>query len=524
MLSDHEQDRNSAHKLLIATVAYLSTLSVPATSEINELRTILISAIKALRPETSLFHPSSFHLRQALEVLALYCPLGVYPTEVAGRSSMDLDMISSFSVSEQYLNNKPHIWLEGHTSQLDDQEFWLWLGLVAAKATLALEDDDHEAPKSLQLAGTLATQYLEAPAQTLTEKNNEGEQLAGSLGRLALCDRIHRLVIVHDILGRMRQLITTLAESPFFDIYPALDGVLERAFHLMAEADIRHEVSLREFAASSPYILLRVPSGGLPLSASGSDLQRGWLAYRAVRRKFEVGRILFHGSKSYMCTAFLPGTPLSRPGLTAGLTSERRIAYATERLTNLEDIMSLFPGRHPCTAHLANWGKQRAETCEAILVAVIESGQLFVAPGSASIPIIPIVDTSTVALERAKVLMEMRAGEIMSNRTWLLISRFQLPFWFVLMRQASETRCSQWRTTWMALIDQIRPSLGDALLSSHRLSRLRKVGQSGSDKSKSLGSLDRVAGRNWQLHLLTRMETLPPRGQDRTTCQVSTQI
>ena len=109
-----------------------------------------------------------------------------------------------------------------------------------------------------------------------------------------------------------------------------------------------------------------------------------------------------------------------------------------ERLTNLEDIVSLFPGQHPCTAYLVDFSKTRAETCEEILVAVIESGRLFADPALSNRPIIPIVDASTIALESAKVLMEMRAGEIMSNRMWLLISRFQLPFWFVLMRQASE--------------------------------------------------------------------------------------
>ena len=246
MYSDYERDHDSANTLLLSLVVYLSTLSLPSSPDIIDIRNTLIPAINYLQRDLSIFNPSSLQARQAIELLALHCPLGVFPTEGAGCTPIDLHEFSSLSVSEQYLNHQPVARLDGQMSQLDEQEAWLWLGLVATKATAAMEDDDNTAVESLKLAGTLASQYLDASMNTIMAQDADLDTMAVNMGKLALCDRILRLVIAHDTLARLHQQLVTLAENPFFEIFPSIGGVLERSQHLFAEADVRHEVSMRK--------------------------------------------------------------------------------------------------------------------------------------------------------------------------------------------------------------------------------------------------------------------------------------
>ena len=169
-------------------------------------------------------------------------------------------------------------------------------------------------------------------------------------------------------------------------------------------------------------------------SSESAHLQDTWLAYRSIRKTFDLNRLDLYTLRVVMSTAYIPGTALSRDGLPQDVPPDQRVKFAMDKLKTASNITALFPD-HPAAMNLEQWGIARREWCEGLLASVAELPKLY-DQLEGRVPILPIIEISTLALESAKVFLEMRGGEVTSGRV-KTNSRFRLPLWFVLMREAS---------------------------------------------------------------------------------------
>lgn len=162
-----------------------------------------------------------------------------------------------------------------------------------------------------------------------------------------------------------------------------------------------------------------------------SGISRSWMAYRRIRQHFEANKVHVTALRILMATVYLPGTPGAFPGLPNDFTPVQKVAYAISRASNPQDILPFLVQSPPTPAVLAvwEWGRHRGDVCEQILVGIAELGGDFV----------PFHDVVCIAVECAKVLMEMEAVAIVVKRSGKALDRgFRIPTWFYLMKQVSQ--------------------------------------------------------------------------------------
>ena len=161
------------------------------------------------------------------------------------------------------------------------------------------------------------------------------------------------------------------------------------------------------------------------------DIHHNWLVYRRIRQRFEANKVYVIALRVLMATVFLPGSPSAFPDLPTHLTQVQSVSYAINRACNPQDIVSFLMQSPPTSAVMAvwEWGAHRGDVCEQILVATAEM----------SVDFLPLHDVACIAVESAKVLMEMDAGILVMKRTGRAKDRrFRISSWFYPMKLVSQ--------------------------------------------------------------------------------------
>ena len=377
-------------------------------------------------------YPMAHAAAQAFELFSLHSPSGVLPWETAdfnklsltrGQVEIPLNGLDITRLLAPSPGQKLELWNEDHT--------WVWLGLMAAQAKLALEDEDVYMPPLLETAATLVQGYLHRDSADLWTSADAPEATAVTIGKLGICDRITRLWLVHASLEKLRRLLDTLVGNPLFNIYPEVQEEVQGAIQQCTDLDARHESLLGAITLSMASERTWLLSAQI---TSSTHLQDTWVAYRSIRKTFDLNRLGLFVLRVVMATAYIPGTALSREGLPEDVAPDQRVKFAMDKLKVASNITTLFPD-HPVAIHLPQWGDRRREWCESVLACVAELPKLY-DQHAEGIPILPIVEISTLALESAKIFVEMRGGEVLGGRR-KNNSQFRLALWFVLMREAS---------------------------------------------------------------------------------------
>ena len=109
---------------------------------------------------------------------------------------------------------------------------------------------------------------------------------------------------------------------------------------------------------------------------------------------------------------------------------------------------------HPGKQQIRDGFTKRGEICDGLLSAFAELNDVLLSnvPSHPSVldrvpnderrvPVVPIVELASIAVESNKILMEMRAGQIVAARLYpqnTSPSTYKLPSWFFIMKQVSE--------------------------------------------------------------------------------------
>ncbi|KAL7424992.1 hypothetical protein Q5752_000679 [Cryptotrichosporon argae] len=424
LFGQYATQRSPALSLLLSICLYLSALTLPSDERTSRLRAVLAPHVAQLQAHVVLRLPATVPAMQALELLAFHAPFGSLPFTLTDTRALAparghvvaLDAIAvALRFPQMVANfNAYHNWA--------NEDYWLWLGVVAAEAHVALEDDRVVRPARLAEASK-AVDMLTRPGfdefwKTAVEN---GTDQAEVFGRLAMCDRLLRLDEVHVALTKLRDTLETAASVDGFDVVAAISAEHEHFLQRMDAIDKRHA----ELTA-----LLDFPRA----------LTSGWTAYRKIRRKFEVSRVLVIGLHMLMACQYLPAVPFAFANLPTHASPAQAVVYALNRSYNPEDMMAVIQSETPASDALRFWGRRRGEVAERVLIAFAElaSGATATQPAGPRrhADLVPLHETSAVAVECAKVLMEMQAGSVIALRSIGAVRRaFKTPTWVHVMRE-----------------------------------------------------------------------------------------
>ncbi|WVR08187.1 hypothetical protein IAU60_005233 [Kwoniella sp. DSM 27419] len=434
MFSAYEEAPNSPIALLLATVVYVCTLSLPPDTFGQNLRSTLQPYILHLRNQLLLHQPRSFPALQALELCAVHLPLGTLPLQqtnlrtlavARGQMNAAIQLMSALQFSslvEQVITGP------GMVFAFECSDIWLWLGLVADQAAITLEDLAPQRPDDLYRARSIADEFTDyAERSNLWQDGIRRTDVAGLVGRLTVCDKLARLDEVHTTTQRIRGALEASATNPHFDPVREIINEFERYEKRLVEVDRRHE------------IIMNI------LSEYSQGVESGCLAYRTTRRRYESNKIYVTGLRMLMATHYLPGSPYAYPNLPPGLPVEQAVAYAISRAFNPADIIRFITDTAVTkTSVEAVWdyGRRRGINTEECLASCAAIGQNLLAGihSQTCAIIIPHHDIICIANESAKVLIEMEAGTIQILRsTGQLHKAFRARSWLVVMQQVSQT-------------------------------------------------------------------------------------
>lgn len=434
---------SSSISLLLALVVYLASLALPVDPIVDRLRKDLAPYILSLRDTTMLHLPQSFHALQALEMLSMHAPLGILPLQTGNPRTLAVarGQLSTALQIGQLLAFPAFIRTMIRAtagSQLCWQttESWSWLSLCAAEAMLVLEDETPKKPVTLAEAHSLAETFLSLDHDTWREEAVKNP--ASAVGKLALCDRIERLVGVFDSLARLRNVLELSAQDPAHDTVGAVVAEMKQ-FTMTAETlDSRHDTLLGEYPGrktrtnANSVDLLSINSGGI---------ESGWKAYRSVRRRFESNKVYLTGLRYLMATSYLPGSRYAFSDLPIGMLPAQAVLYAISRATSPSNITAFMQGNTDAVQAVVEWGAHRGEIAEQLLSAIAEISQKSISivsdPNHAEI--VPLHDVFCIAVEGAKTLMEMQAGSIVMGRTSQNFpSRIRFPTWSATLRHVCQ--------------------------------------------------------------------------------------
>ncbi|WVQ96117.1 hypothetical protein IAU59_003219 [Kwoniella sp. CBS 9459] len=432
------QHGNPAIALLLATVVYLSSLSLPADDDdaIQDLRASLTPYIGHLRDRILLRLPRSFPALQALDLLAIHCPLGILPHQHANLRTLAVARGQTVTIGHLMeavqFNELVDTVLAGPgpAFAFECTDVWLWFGLVADRATVALEDLHPTRPDDLYKARRIVAEFSDDYAERSSEFWQDGIRrgdYAALVGRLGICDKIARLDDVLSTLQRIKGALDTSSTDPTFDPVREIVGEFEGYDKRMEEIDRKHDLIMQHLAEYS------------------RGVESGWLAYRAIRRRYETGKVYVTGLRMLMATHYLPGCMYAYPGLPPHLHPEQAVSYAIGKAFNPADIVRFITDTAVSKAAVEavwDWGRRRGINTEACLVSCAELGQNLVGDlrTHSYASIVPLHEVICIANESAKVLIEMEAGTIQILRTTHQLHKaFRVRSWLVVMQQVSQT-------------------------------------------------------------------------------------
>jgi hypothetical protein len=203
---------SSASILLSSLVRYLCILH--NTEDANTDPSNLAQEIYNSQQTLLLQAPISLNTVQALDILSTFAPLGVLPGQAVQCSS--IVRARGHVVIAQSIANAIHLDEEirqamstGPYIAWHSDAVWTWLSLRASEATMALEEDMVIVPPLLGEAN----QAAEALTQVTLDQRRNLQDLA----KLAVCERVLRLYVVHEALAAFRAATDDAASSLFSD-------------------------------------------------------------------------------------------------------------------------------------------------------------------------------------------------------------------------------------------------------------------------------------------------------------------
>lgn len=144
-----------------------------------------------------------------------------------------------------------------------------------------------------------------------------------------------------------------------------------------------------------------------------------------------------------IATHYLPGCPHAYSGLPP-LPPSSAVSYAISRAFNPPDIVRFITDTSVSKSAVEavwDWGRRRGVNLEATLLACAEIGQVLVNDLRSRVhtSVVPLHDITCIAVESAKVLMEMEAGTIHILRSAnQLHNAFRERSWLRVMSQMSQ--------------------------------------------------------------------------------------
>ncbi|ODN78552.1 hypothetical protein L202_04168 [Cryptococcus amylolentus CBS 6039] len=410
MMVEYRRNPEPTIALLIATVVYLASAVLPPDVTVHNLRNALDAYIYQRRDSLLLHHPHTFFALQALELFITHCPFGVLPLQPTNLQNLGVAKgltaaaraISAqlcFEQLVQQLLNGPGI---AHNFYCGD--LWLWLSLIASEAAAMLEESNPHKPKQLAEARSITDSFLGMTdlGSCLWRDGIGKEDMSVLVGKLALCDKVARLEEVLDGMARIKGVLehstTDLNVDPVIGILTEFDEYTRRTDAI----DQRHD---------SMMSMLREYS---------ENIEVGSMVYRAIRRRYEFSKIHVTGLRALIATHYLPGSLYAYPDLPPPSNPHTAVSYAISRACNPPDIVRFISdtnhngGATPAVQAVWEWGRKRGVNMERNLLAC---SQLAVSMNSelhgvASTCVVPLHETICIAVESAKVLMEMEAGTI----------------------------------------------------------------------------------------------------------------
>lgn len=175
-----------------------------------------------------------------------------------------------------------------------------------------------------------------------------------------------------------------------------------------------------------------------------------------MKRKFEHIRVLGSALRYMLATRYLPGAPYALPSLPTDIPPHRRLAYAIARASTPADIIQVITSHSAVTMHLWQYGNLRGEFSRQILIHVGDFSETIIKPiiadqsssSSSSTSkndmkpaeLVPYHELVCIAIEAAKILMEIRAGSIVINRsTGVIPEAAKSPIWVPALAKACKT-------------------------------------------------------------------------------------
>lgn len=236
-------------RLLLASSLYVASQSLGVDPEAQRLREALAPAIQNLQHNVLAHQPSSFHAIQAFELLAMHAPFSpVLPFQIADPTSLGpaRGVVGVALSIANTLNFNALV--NGPLERWPNPDFWLWLGLRAAEAQMAFEEERPRKPPLLGEARALTW------ALTLPENDQQWlsaasiDNPAELLGKLAISDRLARLDELHDTYSRIRGVLETVTNVANFAATQAITEELEFYDSRLLEIDGRHDKVICTFS------------------------------------------------------------------------------------------------------------------------------------------------------------------------------------------------------------------------------------------------------------------------------------
>jgi hypothetical protein len=174
------------------------------------------------------------------------------------------------------------------------------------------------------------------------------------------------------------------------------------------------------------------------ISTSSRGLENAWVAFRALRRRFDGNKIHVTATRYFLATAYLPGHSLAFPGLPQQIYPHHNVTYALSRSNDPADIIPFVMHNSPAVHAVWHWGTHRGNMNEQILISFAELERIIIPNEHDVAALVPLHEAIALAVEAAKVLMEMEAGRILITRTTQAFDKaFRIPTWVYAMQQVS---------------------------------------------------------------------------------------
>nr|ODN95589.1 hypothetical protein L204_04130 [Cryptococcus depauperatus CBS 7855] len=410
MFDELHRNEEPTIALLIATVAYLASAVLPPDQSIRNFRNTLNPYIYQRRDMLLLRHPHTFFALQFLELFITHCPFGIlplHPTNLQNLSVAKGLTAAAKNISKQLQFDKligqllagpgiRHNFLCG--------DLWLWLALIGAEAAAMLEESNPRKPARLTEARRVVEIFFTSTDKgiSLWQESLGTEMMAVLIGKLALCDKIARLEEVLDGMARIRGVLEHSASDPSVDPVAGVLTEFEEYTRRTEQLDKRHDMMM---------VMLREYS---------KNVETGWAAYRAIRRRYEFSKIHVTGLRALIATHYLPGSPYAYPDLPPTVTPAHAVAYAITRACNPSDIVRFISdtshagGATSAVQAVWEWGRRRGVNMERNLTACAELAHTMCNDmhGPVYSCIVPLHEAICISVESAKILMEMEAGTI----------------------------------------------------------------------------------------------------------------